>query len=94
MCLFDIHSDPCETKNLIKDADKQNIVKDLKEKLENYFTQIVPATNRRVDVDSDPKKFNNTWTPWLKCDKKNLHISSVDSFLRWWGFDFKNFLYT
>nr|UNO37571.1 sulf3a [Psylliodes laticollis] len=93
-CLFDIFSDPCETTNLIKDKNKQNIVKDLKEKLENYFTQIVPSTNKRVDVESDPSKFNNTWTPWLTCNKKNVYISGVDSFLHWLGYDFKNFINT
>nr|UNO37550.1 sulf3a [Psylliodes dulcamarae] len=68
LCLFDIFSDPCETTNLVKDADKQNIVKNLKDTLDNYFTQIVPSTNKPVDVRSNPSKFNNTWTPWFICN--------------------------
>nr|ATE50178.1 arylsulfatase 3 [Psylliodes chrysocephala] len=76
LCLFDIYSDPCETTNLIKDADKQKIVNNLKEKLDNYLTKIVPAANKLVDVRSDPNKFNNTWTPWLICNKNNVYISN------------------
>ncbi|CAG9855683.1 unnamed protein product [Phyllotreta striolata] len=70
MCLFDVYSDPCETTNIINDPSKERIVQNLKRKLNRYLSKIVPAANKKVDMLSDPKNFNNTWTPWLICDEK------------------------
>nr|UNO37555.1 sulf3 [Psylliodes affinis] len=85
LCLFDVYSDPCETTNLVKHSDKQKIVKNLKEKLDNYLIKIVPAANKPVDVRSDPKNFNNTWTPWLNCNTNNVNIYSfLDRFINFY----------
>nr|XP_023027990.1 arylsulfatase B-like [Leptinotarsa decemlineata] len=77
-CLFDLHADPCETTNLIGDEEKQDIVKNLKKKLLAYNQQLVPQTNKPVDVNSNPALFNNTWFPWLKCKlHNNIWLGSV-----------------
>ncbi|XP_030747442.1 arylsulfatase B-like [Sitophilus oryzae] len=62
-CLFDLWKDPCETENIVSSS--PTIAEKLREKLYNYVSQIVPERNRGVDLNSNPKKYNNTWCTWL-----------------------------
>ncbi|KAG5885842.1 hypothetical protein JTB14_032037 [Gonioctena quinquepunctata] len=78
-CLFDIFEDPCETKNLIGDEDKQEIVESLKEKLFSYYEQLVPETNKAVDPNSNPAKFNNTWHTWINCESRIAELISKNT---------------
>lgn len=67
-CLFDLKNDPCETVNLIDDASTKDIVEDLKKKLQMYWAEVVPQTNKPIDLRSDPTLCNNTWFTWLDSD--------------------------
>ncbi|KAL3272012.1 hypothetical protein HHI36_022478 [Cryptolaemus montrouzieri] len=64
-CLFDLMEDPCETENLIEDETKQVIISGLKARLAEFWKQLVPQTNKPVDVNSNPAKYNGTWCTWL-----------------------------
>ncbi|KAL3272013.1 hypothetical protein HHI36_022479 [Cryptolaemus montrouzieri] len=64
-CLFDLLEDPCETENLIEDETKQEIVSGLKARISEFWKQLIPQTNKPVDVNSDPAKYNGTWCTWL-----------------------------
>ncbi|KAK7107536.1 arylsulfatase B-like [Littorina saxatilis] len=60
--LFDLKRDPNETRNLIKR--KPKIVQRLLRKLEKYKRELVLSEPRsRMLKMSDPKLFNNTWSP-------------------------------
>ncbi|XP_076378806.1 arylsulfatase B [Megalopta genalis] len=63
-CLFDIHTDPCETTDLSLINPK--IVKDLDDYIKNYMKVVVPPTNMPVDPNAFPEHFNGTWMPWIK----------------------------
>ncbi|XP_060532631.1 arylsulfatase B-like [Cylas formicarius] len=63
-CLFDIRNDPCETRNIIDQH--QKIAERLKKRLSEFYDNLVPQTNKPVDLASDPKLFNNTWCTWLE----------------------------
>ncbi|CAG9815087.1 unnamed protein product [Phaedon cochleariae] len=76
-CLFDIRADPCETENLIGDDTKRDVIDTLKGKLRGYYEQLVPETNKKVDPDSDPARFNNTWYPWLECTPDEGHFGAA-----------------
>ncbi|KAK9872817.1 hypothetical protein WA026_019601 [Henosepilachna vigintioctopunctata] len=64
-CLFDLWIDPCETENLINDRSKAKIVSTLKTRLQTFWRQVSPQTNKNVDVNSNPAKYNGTWCTWL-----------------------------
>ncbi|KAL3272016.1 hypothetical protein HHI36_022482 [Cryptolaemus montrouzieri] len=64
-CLFDLVEDPCETENLIKDESKKEIISGLKARLAEIWKQLVPQTNKPVDANSNPAKYNGTWCTWL-----------------------------
>ncbi|XP_067013842.2 arylsulfatase B [Anabrus simplex] len=63
LCLFDVHSDPCEIHNVAKKH--PNLVQQLQTRISYFQTQLVPQTNTPVDPRSNPVYFNNTWQPWL-----------------------------
>ncbi|XP_045468518.1 arylsulfatase B-like [Harmonia axyridis] len=76
-CLFDLLEDPCETENLIKDESKKDIINNLKFKLQQYWEVMVPQTNKAVDIESNPAKYNGSWCTWKDdqlCVKTPLKI--------------------
>ncbi|XP_076645885.1 arylsulfatase B [Halictus rubicundus] len=62
-CLFDVHSDPCETTDLSSIYPK--IVNDLNDYIEAYTKVMVPPAIMPVDPNSFPEHFNGTWMPWI-----------------------------
>ncbi|XP_057664046.1 arylsulfatase B-like [Diorhabda carinulata] len=69
LCLFDLYIDPCETTNLIDDGNLRGVVGKLYGKLSVYMKDVVPDVSHRIDPDSDPKRFNGTWSCWSKCGR-------------------------
>ncbi|XP_044260600.1 arylsulfatase B-like [Tribolium madens] len=63
-CLFDLDKDPCETTNII-DSEPE-IAKQLYEKIEKFWKELVPQRNKDTDPKSDPIFYNNTWCTWLE----------------------------
>ncbi|XP_025835299.1 arylsulfatase B-like [Agrilus planipennis] len=62
-CLFDLFNDPCE-KIDIKDQ-QEDLVNEMKLKIEKYWEQVVPQPAKYIDPRSNPIYFNNTWDTWL-----------------------------
>ncbi|XP_076379038.1 arylsulfatase B [Megalopta genalis] len=62
-CLFDIINDPCETKNIAEAYPR--IARDLDLYLEKYGHILVRQTKVPVDWLADPRRWNNTWEPWM-----------------------------
>ncbi|XP_069677744.1 arylsulfatase B-like [Periplaneta americana] len=64
-CLFNVLSDPCETKN-VADYNK-NLATNIYNRLVYQRQTLVRQLNVPFDVDgADPTKFNNTWSPWME----------------------------
>jgi hypothetical protein len=63
-CLFDLETDPCERNNL---ADSYpEVLLEMLDLVKKYEATLVPQLNKPPDVEgSDPRKFNNTWSPWV-----------------------------
>jgi hypothetical protein len=63
-CLFDLETDPCERNNL---ADSHpEVLLEMLDLVKKYEATLVPQLNKPPDVEgSDPRKFNNTWSPWV-----------------------------
>jgi hypothetical protein len=63
-CLFDLETDPCERNNL---ADSHpEVLLQMLDLVKKYEATLVPQLNKPADVEgSDPRKFNNTWSPWM-----------------------------
>jgi arylsulfatase B len=63
-CLFDLEIDPCEWNNL---ADSHpEVLLEMMDLVTKYEATLVPQLNKPADVEgSDPRKFNNTWSPWI-----------------------------
>lgn len=63
-CLFDLETDPCEMNNL---ADSHpEVLLEMLALVGKYEATLVPQINKPADVEgSDPRKFNNTWSPWI-----------------------------
>ncbi|KAK9872814.1 hypothetical protein WA026_019598 [Henosepilachna vigintioctopunctata] len=91
-CLFDLWTDPCETENLIRQKSKDDIVLNLKNQLAEFWNEVSPQTNKPVDINSDPAKYNGTWCTWLddefcikiktnnqnkNCNENNRSTSSI-----------------
>jgi hypothetical protein len=63
-CLFDLKTDPCETNNLA--SVYPEVLQEMVDLVSKYELTLVPQLNKPPDVDgSDPRKFNNTWSPWI-----------------------------
>jgi hypothetical protein len=63
-CLFDLKTDPCETNNLA--SVYPEVIQELLGLVSKYEVTLVPQLNKPPDVEgSDPRKFNNTWSPWI-----------------------------
>lgn len=62
-CLFDLYSDPCETRNLANKLPKVLEVVELY--LERAKWKIVPPNNKPLDPCSNPALNNGLWTYWL-----------------------------
>jgi hypothetical protein len=63
-CLFDIAADPCETNNLA--SSHPEVLQEMLHLVSKYETTLVPQLNKPLDAEgSDPRKFNNTWSPWM-----------------------------
>jgi hypothetical protein len=63
-CLFDLAVDPCETNNLA--YRHPEVLQEMLDLVSKYEATLVPQLNKPVDVKgSDPRKFNNTWSPWV-----------------------------
>lgn len=63
-CLFNLETDPCEKVNVA--FSRQDISSQLYELLKFYRTTLVPQINKPVDtLQADPKRFNDTWNPWI-----------------------------
>lgn len=61
-CLYDLHKDPCETKDI---ADKHpTVVNALKERLATFWNEALTPSPRGVDKAADPKYCNGTWFLW------------------------------
>jgi hypothetical protein len=63
-CLFDLETDPCERNNL---ADSHpEVLLEMLDLVKKYEATLVPQLNKPADVEgADPRKFNNTWNPWI-----------------------------
>lgn len=63
-CLFDLETDPCERNNL---ADSYpEVLLEMLGLVKKYEATLVPQLNKPADVEgADPRKFNNTWSPWI-----------------------------
>lgn len=63
-CLFDLATDPCETSNLA--SVYPQVLQEMLDLVSKYEVTLVPQLNKPPDVEgSDPRKFNNTWSPWI-----------------------------
>lgn len=63
-CLFDLETDPCERNNLANSH--PDVLLEMLDLVKKYEATLVPQLNKPADVEgSDPRKFNNTWSPWL-----------------------------
>lgn len=63
-CLFNLENDPCEQVNVA--YSRQDISSQLYELLKYFRTTLVPQINKPVDtLQADPKRFNDTWAPWI-----------------------------
>lgn len=63
-CLFDLAADPCETNNLA--SAYPEVLQQMLDLVSKYEVTLVPQLNKPPDVEgSDPRKFNNTWSPWI-----------------------------
>lgn len=62
-CLFDLANDPCETENIADQ--KSDIVNYLSDKVERFWSELIPQQNKPFDVNSDPAKFGFVWSSWL-----------------------------
>ncbi|XP_076456365.1 arylsulfatase J-like [Babylonia areolata] len=61
--LFNLRKDPEETTDIIHDPKLQALVAEMKEKLSNYTTQILPsASAHRIKLGA-PEHFGGAWTP-------------------------------
>ncbi|XP_050499984.1 arylsulfatase B-like isoform X1 [Diabrotica virgifera virgifera] len=78
MCLFDLYNDPCETRNLIKDENVKDVVKALKGKYFDYLKEVVPQAKKQIEPKSNPRNFNNTWSPWISCIASKKRSRFID----------------
>lgn len=63
-CLFDLHQDPCEYRNVGKQNERVlNMTLDM---LVQFKKELVLGNRPRVDPNADPKKFNGYWDTWLE----------------------------
>ncbi|CAH1403405.1 unnamed protein product [Nezara viridula] len=62
-CLYDIYHDPTECYNIAQHH--TDIVENLKALLDDYRKHLVPNTHKNYDPRSDPKYWNDYWSPWL-----------------------------
>lgn len=63
-CLFNLENDPCEQVNVA--YSRQDISSQLYELLKYHRSTLVPQINKHVDIlQADPKRFNDTWAPWI-----------------------------
>ncbi|XP_021919140.1 arylsulfatase B-like isoform X2 [Zootermopsis nevadensis] len=63
-CLFDVAVDPCETNNLA--LRHPEVLQEMLDLVSKYKATLIHQLNKPVDVNgSDPRKFNNTWSPWV-----------------------------
>ncbi|XP_011881604.1 PREDICTED: arylsulfatase B-like [Vollenhovia emeryi] len=65
-CLFDIESDPCETRNIVNQYPR--IARELDQFLEQYGRNVTVQLKPPVDWLADPRRTNNTWEPWIPSD--------------------------
>ena len=61
--LFDIETDPTEHFDLA--AKYPEVVRQLMDRLDVFVNQSIYQENGAVDPASNPKYFNNVWTPWV-----------------------------
>jgi hypothetical protein len=63
-CLFDLAADPCEKNNLA--SSYPEVLQEMLDLVSKYEVTLIPQLNKPPDVEgSDPRKFNNTWNPWI-----------------------------
>ncbi|XP_066901765.1 arylsulfatase B [Halyomorpha halys] len=62
-CLYDVYQDPTECYNMAQNH--TDIVENLKAILDDYRKYLVPNTAKKYDPNSDPKYWNDYWSPWL-----------------------------
>jgi hypothetical protein len=63
-CLFDLETDPCESNDLA--SVYPEVLREMLDLVSKYEVTLVPQLNKPPDVEgSDPRKFNNTWSPWI-----------------------------
>lgn len=63
-CLFDIVSDPCETRDIA--STNEGVARELYRQLLEFKQTLVKQINKPRDIiGANPAKFNNTWSPWL-----------------------------
>ncbi|XP_072028594.1 arylsulfatase B-like [Amphiura filiformis] len=63
-CLFNIRNDPCEFYNIA--PWNQDLVKQLKGRIEAWNATAVPPRNKPTDPKCDPKLHGGNWVPWVK----------------------------
>nr|CAD7396197.1 unnamed protein product [Timema poppensis] len=63
-CIFNVVSDPCETKNIYS----RGLAMRFEQQLQRYRSTIVPRNNKPSDKRADPKLWNNTWSSWADND--------------------------
>lgn len=62
-CLFDLLEDPCETENIR--SEQAEVFEALRGKLAEFWGAVVPHEIGEPQELADPKRYNNTWVPWL-----------------------------
>lgn len=69
-CLFNLLQDPCELNNI---AEQEPLwLSKMLNRLQELSGQKVPARNLPGDPESDPTKFNNSWTWWNEATDNDL----------------------
>ncbi|KAI5731637.1 hypothetical protein M8J77_013626 [Diaphorina citri] len=62
--LFNLGNDPCEQNNIA--SSRPDISSQLYELLKYHRRTLVPQSHEQPDiVQADPKRFNDTWSPWV-----------------------------
>ncbi|XP_047098582.1 arylsulfatase B-like [Schistocerca piceifrons] len=72
-CVFNIRQDPCEAGDGAPADMPEGLVDTLLERLETLSQPLMPQPGANVTQTdlADPKRWNNTWVPWVDCIADN-----------------------
>lgn len=69
-CLFDLHHDPCEYKNV---ANQNKYILNMTiDRLNEFKKNLVEQNRPEYDPNADPRCFNGYWDTWMDYNKCNL----------------------